>query len=276
MTGKPGCVGIVGAGTMGAGIALLFAMKGSPVVLVDKTQSALDAALRRIREHTPQELVDIVEANLRTTTELSSLTGCGLVIEAVFEEASVKKKVLAELGRVCTKDAIIATNTSSISIDELSHSLPHPERFAGMHFMNPPKVMKLVEVVSGKKTSMETIERIVATARALDKVTAVVKDTPGFVTNRLLFALLGEAMRLLEAGVSSKEDIDAAMKHGMSHPMGPFELADFIGLDVCLDIMDYIYQKTADPKYAPPGLLASLVKEGCLGKKSGRGFYDYA
>lgn len=276
MPGELKCAGVVGAGTMGAGIALLFAIKGHPVVLADKSQEALDAALPRIRAHTPPELLKTVEEKLRTTTELSSLSRCGLVIEAVYEDAYVKKTVLAELGRVCREDAVIATNTSSISIDELSEAVARPERFAGMHFMNPPKVMKLVEVVAGRKTSKETIEKILAAARDLGKVTTVVKDTPGFITNRLLFALLGEAMRLFEDNVASKEDIDIAMKHGMGHPMGPFELADFIGLDVCLDIMLYISQSLGDPKYAPPESLASLVKSGSLGKKTGRGFYDYA
>jgi 3-hydroxybutyryl-CoA dehydrogenase len=269
------CVGVVGAGTMGRGIAQVFAMKGCPVLLVDSSKDALSSALPKIKEHTPPELWPLVEENLKTASDISALSGCGLIIEAVFENAGVKKEVLSALDRVCRKDALIATNTSSISIDELAEALSDPSRFIGMHFMNPPRIMKLVEVVKGKRTSQESVNRIVQAARELDKVTAIVKDTPGFVTNRLLFALLGEAMRLLESGVASKEDIDTTMKHGMNHPMGPLELADFIGLDVCREIMLYMSEKLADSKYAPPSVLERLVSSGRLGRKTRAGFYDY-
>ncbi|MBI2399566.1 MAG: 3-hydroxyacyl-CoA dehydrogenase family protein [Deltaproteobacteria bacterium] len=269
------CVGVVGAGTMGRGIAQVFAMKNCPVVLFDSSKDALANALPKIKEHTSAELWPVVAENLKTSADISALSGCGLIIEAVFEEARIKKDVLKAIESVCRKDALIATNTSSISIDELADALRDPSRFAGMHFMNPPKVMKLVEVVKGKQTSDETVRAVVQTASELDKVTAVVKDTPGFVTNRLLFALLGEAMRLLQDGVASREDIDATMKHGMNHPMGPLELADFIGLDVCLDIMIYIAEKLEDEKYAPPAVLVSLVTKGRLGKKTRHGFYNY-
>lgn len=269
------CVGVVGAGTMGRGIAQVFAMKGWRVILVDSSKDALLSALPKIKEHTPPELWPNIMENLKTANDIAALSECGLIIEAVFEDAGIKKEVLRALDRVCRKDALIATNTSSISIDELAEALSDPSRFIGMHFMNPPRIMKLVEVVKGKRTSDETVSRIVQAAVALDKVTAVVKDTPGFVTNRLLFALLGEAMRLLENGVASKEDIDATMKHGMNHPMGPLELADFIGLDVCRDIMRYMADKLSDSKYSPPEVLLSLVSSGRLGRKTHAGFYDY-
>ena len=270
-----GCVGVVGGGTMGRGIAQLFAMKGCPVVLVDSSRDALEKALPFLKEHTAPELWPLVEKNIRTSVDIASLSNCGLIIEAVFEDTEVKKDVLKKIETVCREDALIATNTSSISIDELSEALKYPSRFAGMHFMNPPKVMKLVEVVKGKDTSEKTVDAIVQATGELGKVAAVVKNTPGFVTNRLLFALLAEAMRLLEKGVASKEDIDATMKHGLMHPMGPLELADFIGLDVCADIMRYMAEKLADAKYAPPAMLVSLVESGRLGRKSGHGFYDY-
>lgn len=270
-----GCVGVVGAGTMGRGIAQVFAMKGCDVALVDSSREALEKALPFLKGHTAPELWQLVEKKINTSVDLRALSGCGLIIEAIFEEEGLKKNVLKSVEAVCREDALIATNTSSISIDELAGALKNPSRFAGMHFMNPPKVMKLVEVVKGKETSDKTVAAIVQAAAELDKVTAVVKDTPGFVTNRLLFALLGEAMRLLESGVASREDIDATMKHGMNHPMGPLQLADFIGLDVCIDIMRYISEKLNDAKYAPPQVLESLVAAGRLGKKTGRGFYDY-
>lgn len=265
----------MGGGTMGRGIAQLFAMKGCAAILVDSSRDALDRALPFLKEHTSPELWPLVEKKITTSVDIASLSNCGLVIEAVFEDAEVKKDVLKKIEAVCPEDAIMATNTSSISIDELAAALKYPSRFAGMHFMNPPKVMKLVEVVKGKDTSGKTIDAIVEATGELGKVAAVVKNTPGFVTNRLLFALLGEAMRLLEKGVASKEDIDATMKHGLMHPMGPLELADFIGLDVCANIMRYMADKLVDAKYAPPAVLLSLVESGRLGRKSGHGFYDY-
>lgn len=270
-----GCVGVVGAGTMGRGIAQVFAMKSCPVILVDSSKDALASVIPKIKEHTAPELLPGTLENLKMSTDFSMLSGCGLIIEAVFEEAGIKKDVLKVLEAVCRKDALIATNTSSISIDELAGALSDPSRFSGMHFMNPPKVMKLVEVVKGKRTAEATVAAIVKTASELGKVAAVVSDTPGFVTNRLLFALLGEAMRLLEDGVASREDIDATMKHGMNHPMGPLELADFIGLDVCAGIMRYMSEKLDDEKYAPPAVLKSLVSKGRLGRKTSGGFYDY-
>lgn len=265
----------MGGGTMGRGIAQLFAMKGCAAVLVDSSREALEKALPFLKEHTSPELWPLVEKNITTSVDIASISNCGLVIEAVFEEADVKKDVLKKIEAVCAEDALIATNTSSISIDELAAALKDPSRFAGMHFMNPPKVMKLVEVVKGKDTSGKTVDAIVQVTGELGKVAAVVKNTPGFVTNRLLFALLGEAMRLLEKGVASKEDIDATMKHGLMHPMGPLELADFIGLDVCANIMRYMADRLGDAKYAPPAVLVSLVESGRLGRKSGHGFYDY-
>jgi 3-hydroxybutyryl-CoA dehydrogenase len=275
MLERLGCVGVVGGGTMGRGIAQLFAMKGCAAVLVDSSRDALEKALPFLKEYTAPELWPLVEKNITTSVDTTSLSNCGLIIEAVFEDAETKKEVLKKIEAVCPEDAIIATNTSSISIDELASALKEPSRFAGMHFMNPPKVMKLVEVVKGKNTSGKTIDAIVQATGELGKVAAIVKNTPGFVTNRLLFALLGEAMRLLENGVASKEDIDATMKHGLMHPMGPLELADFIGLDVCANIMRYMAEKLVDGKYTPPAVLVSLVESGRLGRKSGHGFYDY-
>jgi 3-hydroxybutyryl-CoA dehydrogenase len=268
-------IGVIGAGTMGRGIAHAFALYNYPVTLVDREEDLVKKALEKIRERTEHGLWDKVSGLIKTSTSMEEVKDCDLVIEAVFEQMDVKKAVFTFLKSVCREKTIIATNTSALSIDELSKALDDPTRFIGMHFMNPPKVMKLVEVVKGGKTSEETVGVITALTRDIEKIPAVVNDSPGFVSNRLLFALIGEALRLLDSGVAAKEDIDTVMKYGMNHPMGPIELADFIGLDICLNIMQHIYDSSGDSRYRPLRLLEILVKKGKLGRKTGEGFYRY-
>lgn len=268
-------IGVLGAGTMGRGIAQVFALYGYPVVLADKTDEVLKNAIERIKERTAPELWGNVASNIETTTDISLMKDRDLVIEAVFEEMSVKKEAFVRLNKICSKEAIIATNTSALSITGLAASVDNPARFIGMHFMNPPKVMKLVEIISGEKTSAGTVEAIKKLTLRIEKVPAFAKDSPGFISNRVLFALIGEALRLLDAGVADKESIDTVMKYGMNHPMGPIELADFIGLDVCRDIMLVIYGGTGDERYRPTAALDGLVKAGKLGRKTKEGFYRY-
>lgn len=268
-------VGIVGSGTMGSGIALLFALYNYKVVLVDKDDEALKKALVHIREHADPRHWGHVEDRIKTSTAPEDLRDSDLVIEAVAEDPEVKKRLLKKLSAICGKNAIIGTNTSSISINELGSAVADPSRFIGIHFMNPPKVIKLIEIVRGAKTSDKTVSAIGWLAREMEKEPIVINDTPGFVSNRLLFALIGEAIRLLDSGVASKEDIDAVMKHGVHHPMGPFELADFIGLDVALSVMKYLYRELKDEKYKPSPTIEKLVNEGKLGRKTGEGFYRY-
>ncbi|MEE9165350.1 MAG: 3-hydroxyacyl-CoA dehydrogenase family protein [Nitrospinota bacterium] len=268
-------IGVIGAGTMGRGIAQVFALYDYPVVLVDKEETILQEALNKIKTHTDPELWDKVSGYIETSTNFEKTKDCDLVIEAVFENMDVKKEIYNALNKVCKNDTIIATNTSGFSINKLAEAVEKPSCFIGMHFMNPPKVMKLIEVIKGEKTSKETLKIITDLSKSIEKTPAVVNDSPGFVSNRLLFALIGEALRLLEKGVSDKGDIDTVMKYGMNHPMGPIELADFIGLDICLDIMTYLYESLEDERYKPTPMLESLVKEGKLGKKTGEGFYKY-
>ncbi len=267
-------IGIVGAGTMGRGIAQVFALFNYPVVLIDR-ESVLAEAIPKIKERTDSGLWDRVRGLITAAADIERVRDCDMVIEAVYEDIEVKRAVFASLGSICSETAIIATNTSAIPIGELAGSIKNPSRFAGMHFMHPPKVMKLVEVVKGAKTSDETIEAIEGLAKAIEKVPAVVNDTPGFVSNRLLFALLGEAFRILDGGIATKANIDTVMKHGMNHPMGPIELADFMGLDICLHIMEFLHRSLGDEKYRPADGLKALVKEGKLGRKTGEGFYRY-
>ncbi len=267
-------IGVVGAGTMGRGIAQVFALFNYPVVLVDN-ESVLGAAMAKIREWTAPEQWDKVQGLITTATDIEKLGDCDIVIEAVFEEFEVKKTIFISLSSICAPTAIIATNTSAIPITELAKSVKNPYRFAGMHFMNPPKAMKLVEVVKGAETSDETIAAVEGLAKAIEKVPAIVRDSPGFVSNRLLFALLGEAFRVLESGVATKASIDTVMKYGMNHPMGPIELADFMGLDICLHIMEFLHKSLGDDKYRPTEELRTLVKHGKLGRKTGEGFYKY-
>lgn len=268
-------IGVIGAGTMGRGIAHIFAIYNYPVTLVDKEATILQGALEGLKKRTEPELWDKVSSLLSTSISINTLRDCDLVIEAVFEDEAMKKEVFRRLNSVCKRDAIIATNTSSISINKLATQMENPARFIGMHFMNPPRVMKLVEIIRGEKTSEETVKTITGLTKAIEKIPAVVNDSPGFVSNRLLFALIGEALRLLEHGIATKEDIDTVMKYGMNHPMGPIALADFIGLDICHDIMLQLYNNLADDRYKPTPLLETLVKKGKLGRKTGEGFYKY-
>ncbi|MBI5886059.1 MAG: 3-hydroxyacyl-CoA dehydrogenase family protein [Deltaproteobacteria bacterium] len=268
-------IAVVGAGTMGRGIAQVFALNGYEVSLIDKDERVLKAALEGIEAHTDRGEWHGVSERIAPSTRMEAASGASVVVEAVYEDVQVKKGVFKALSSICLPSAIIASNTSSISIDELAGFISDPGRFLGMHFMNPPKVMKLIELVKGTKTAGRTMRAAVELARDIGKEPAVVNDSPGFVSNRLLFALIGEAIRLHESGVASKEDIDKVMKFGMNHPMGPLELADFIGLDVCKSIMEYMHGHLNDEKYAPPSTLLSLVKAGRLGRKTGEGFYRY-
>ena len=269
-------IGVIGAGTMGSGIAQVFALHGCPVTLVDTGEALLKSGLERVREHTQPELWDRVSGLIQTSTNMESLSEADFVVEAVFEDAAVKRDVFKALSKTCKRDAIIATNTSALSINELANAVDNPARFIGMHFMNPPKVMRLVEVIKGDRTSDETVAVVMGIASRLEKVTALSRDSPGFISNRLLFALIGEALRLLESGAAKKEAIDIVMKSGMNHPMGPIELADFIGLDVCKEIMTALYQGLKDERYRPTPTLEALVREGKLGRKTKEGFYRYA
>lgn len=269
-------VGVIGAGTMGSGIAQIFALYGYQVMLVDTAEAILKDALGRIKEHTQPEQWDKVSGAIHTSADMASVKEADLVVEAVIEDMAVKKKVFKALSGICRKDAIIATNTSALSINELAKSVDNPARFVGMHFMNPPKVMLLVEVIKGDKTSSGTIAAVMEAAGSIEKVTALTNDTPGFISNRLLFALIGEALLLLESGAAKKEDIDIVMKFGMNHPMGPIELADFIGLDICKDIMTTLCDGLKDEHYRPTKTLENLVREGKLGRKTKEGFYRYA
>ncbi len=269
-------IGVIGAGTMGRGIAHLLAINGLPVVLTDRDDAILEKAMKRLLERTDEELRDRVKGLVTTSAAAEQLKECDLVIEAVYEDEEVKRGVYGMLAGICRGDAIIASNTSAIPISRLALSVPDPSRFIGMHFMNPPVKMQLIEVVRGEKTAEPAVNSITGLAQRLGKVPVVVRDTPGFVANRLLFAQIGEALRLLESGAARMEDIDTVMKLGFNHPMGPFALADFIGLDVCLGIMGFLRESLTDERYRPGEMLERLVAEGKLGKKSGEGFYRYS
>ena len=277
-------IGVVGAGTMGHGIAQVAAGSGFEVTLVDAVESALERGVAQIekgyarmveKERMSAGERDAALGRLASSTELSAVEGSDLVVEAVVERLDVKREVLAEVDRFLAPQAILATNTSSISITRLAAGTGRPERFIGMHFMNPVPLMKLVEVIRGLATSQETYDAVGATAEAMGKTPVEVHDAPGFVSNRVLMPMINEAIFCLHEGVGEAEAIDQVMKLGMNHPMGPLALADLIGLDVCLDILEVLYEGFRDPKYRPCPLLVKMVDAGRLGRKSGRGFYEY-
>ena len=278
-------ISIIGAGTMCNGIAQVFAMNNYHVNLIDLNSNSLKNGVNRIITNLDRMIKrDVIGSdqktatlgNLSTSTDINSAKSSDLVIEAVTENIKVKMKIFEQLDKICSFKTILATNTSSISITEIASSTKREDKVIGMHFMNPVPIMKLVEVIRGRKTSDETTKTIIEISETIKKIAIEVNDYPGFIANRILLPMINEAIEALNKGVAKVKNIDSIMKIGMGHPMGPLQLADFIGLDVCLSILEVMHEGFKNSKYAPSELLVNMVKSGKLGVKSGEGFYDYS
>ena len=275
---------VIGSGTMGSGIAQVLAENNHKVVLRDLSQDSLDKGVNQIERNLSKNVQkgklseqqkQIILNNIVTSTDIELAKDCDLVIEAIVENIEIKKNLFKQLDQICKEEAILATNTSSLSITEISVATARPDRVIGMHFFNPVPVMKLVEVIDGQLTSKETHEKIVELTKQINKTPVAVSEAPGFVVNRILVPMINEAVGILADGVASAEDIDNAMKLGANHPIGPLALADLIGNDVCLAIMEVLYDEFKDSKYRPHPYLKKMVRAGLLGRKSKQGFYDY-
>ncbi|WP_353780017.1 3-hydroxybutyryl-CoA dehydrogenase [Winogradskyella sp. 3972H.M.0a.05] len=279
-------VAVIGAGTMGNGIAHTFAQSGFKVQLIDISEAALKRGMDTIaknldrmvaKEKITEEDKAETLGNIRTFTDVNAgVEYASLVVEAATENVDLKLKIFRQLDEACPDDTILATNTSSISITQIASVTSRPDMVIGMHFMNPVPIMKLVEIIRGYNTSDEVTDIIMEMSRTLGKVPVEVNDYPGFVANRILMPMINESIETLYNGVAGVHEIDTVMKLGMAHPMGPLQLADFIGLDVCLSILEVMYEGFKNPKYAPCPLLVNMVRAGKLGVKSGEGFYDYS
>ena len=275
---------VIGSGTMGNGIVQTFATKGHKVVIKGHRQESLDKAIASLNKGLSKlvekgkitsEDKDITMSNISTTLSYEDIKDADLVIEAIVEDIKVKETVFKELDEICEDKTILATNTSSLSITEIASFTKRPEKVIGMHFFNPVPVMKLTEIITGQKTSVETFDTVFKIASDIGKVPVRVEESPGFVVNRILVPMINEAVGILSENVASKEDIDESMKLGANHPIGPLALADLIGLDVCLAIMEVLYNEFSDSKYRPHPLLKKMVRANNLGRKTGKGFYEY-
>jgi len=278
-------ISIIGAGTMGNGIAQVFAMNNYKVDLIDLNSDSLSNAINTISINLDRMIKkDVISEdqkllfldNLSTSTNIADAKSSKLVIEAVTENIEIKLKIFQELDQLCSSETILATNTSSISITEIAAATNREDKVIGMHFMNPVPIMKLVEVIRGRKTSDQTTNTIIELSEKIKKIAIEVNDYPGFIANRILLPMINEAIEALHTGVAKVQNIDSIMKIGMGHPMGPLQLADFIGLDVCISILEVMHEGLKDIKYAPSELLKNMVNSGKLGVKSGEGFYDYS